>query len=94
VQVEAVTLDQVVARCAGQGPISLIKMDVEGAEADIMEAASARSLEEVRQFVLEYHDDLCPNARSRCESVLTGVGFYCRVRPFNSRQGILYAIRD
>jgi FkbM family methyltransferase len=93
VQVEAVTLDQVVARCAGRGPISLIKMDVEGAEADVMEAASKQSLEEVRQFVLEYHDHLCPNARSRCESVLTGAGFYCQVRPLSNRQGILYATR-
>lgn len=94
VRVAAVTLDEVVARCAGLGAINLLKMDVEGAEADIMEAASRHSLEKVRQFVLEYHDDFCPNARSRCERVLTSAGFRCRARPANDRQGLLYATRD
>lgn len=94
VRVAAVTLDEVIARCAGLGSINLLKMDVEGAEADIMEAASSRSLEKVHQFVLEYHDYLCPNARSRCERVLTSVGFRCRVRPVNDRQGLLYASRE
>ena len=94
IRVPAISLDQVVARCVGQGPINLVKMDVEGAEADILEGAAPQTLEKVRQFVLEYHDNLCPRARLRCEQVLEKAGFHCRVRSFDEQQGLLYARRD
>lgn len=94
VRVPAVSLDQVVARCASHGPINLVKMDVEGAEADTLEGASPHSLEKVGQFVIEYHDHLSPDARSRCASVLKHAGFRCRVHQLSENHGILYARRD
>lgn len=94
VRVPAVSLDQVVARCASQGPINLVKMDVEGAEADTLERASPDSLKKVGQFVVEYHDHLSLDARSRCESVLRRAGFRCRVHQLSDNHGILYARRD
>lgn len=94
IRVPSVSLDQVVARCAGQGTINLVKIDVEGAEAEILEGASPPSLAKVRQFALEYHNHLCPDALLRCESVLRGAGFQCRAHPMSDNNGILYARRD
>ena len=67
VRVSAVSLDQVIERCAGQGPLNLVKMDVEGAETDILEGAAQSTLKKIRQFVLEYHTNLSKQARARCE---------------------------
>ncbi len=94
VRVPAVSLDEVIARCAGQGPVNLVKMDVEGAEADILEGASQSTLKKIGQFVIEYHDNLCTQARARCERVLVAAGFRCRARQLFERQGLLYAIRE
>jgi FkbM family methyltransferase len=94
VRVPAVSLDQVIARCAGQGPVNLVKMDVEGAEADILEGTARSTLKEIRQFVIEYHDNLCVQARARCERVLVAAGFHCRARHLFDHQGLLYAIRE
>ena len=94
VRVPAVSLDQGIARFAGQGMVDLVKMDVEGAEADILEGAAQSTLEKIRQFVLEYHDNLCEQARARCERVLVAAGFHCRARQLLENQGLLYATRE
>jgi len=92
--VPMVALDMVIERCIGDGPVGLVKIDVEGAEAEILEGAYPETLKGIRQLVIEYHDSLCPNALERCERVLVGADFRCAIRPALPNQGLLYAWRD
>ena len=71
--------DQVVERRIGDGPVALTKIDAEGAEADILDGrASGKTLQRISQFVIEYHDNLCPDALARCQRVLASAGFGCQ----------------
>lgn len=67
--VPAVTLKTVVDRCAGR--IAVLKIDCEGAEADILEAADGE-LDLIDRIVAEYHDDLVPDVAPRLRHVLEG----------------------
>jgi FkbM family methyltransferase len=89
--VSTVSLDEVIKRCAADGPVRLVKIDTEGAEADILEGARRETLGAIEQFVLEYHDIFCPDALARCERVLTDAGFKYVVRPLAPGLGMLYA---
>ncbi|MBC7933416.1 MAG: FkbM family methyltransferase [Rubrivivax sp.] len=91
--VPIIDLNEVVRR-AGGGPIALLKMDTEGAEADTLEGASTATLEALRQIILEYHETLCPNASARCKNILERAGFRCLVRPLNENHGLIYARRE
>ena len=90
--VSAVSLDQAVLRCGS--PIALLKLDVEGAEADILEGASTQSLAMIELVVMEYHDFLVPQASARCQRVLRSNGFRCSVRRLkHPGTGLIYASR-
>jgi FkbM family methyltransferase len=91
--VPMVSLDTVIERCIGDDPIALVKIDSEGAEAEILEGAHPETLKKIRQFVIEYHDNLCPDALARCERVLTSAGFRCTASRPRPDQGLLYAWR-
>jgi FkbM family methyltransferase len=91
VSVPLIDLNEVVRRAGG--PISLLKIDTEGAEADTLECANVDTLKAIRQVILEYHDGLCPNAASRCKQALEQSGFRCLVHSLNSANGLIYAWR-
>ena len=91
---DGIALDEVIERCAGDGPIALAKIDAEGAEVEILEGARPETLGEIRQFVIEYHNNLYPNALERCERLLASEGLRCVARPATRDQGLLYAWRD
>lgn len=91
-RVPQIDLNEVVKRANG-GPISLLKMDTEGAEADTLEGASLSTLQAIRQVILEYHVGLCPDAAARCRRALEQAGFSCLVRPTNESHGLMYAWR-
>jgi FkbM family methyltransferase len=74
-RVPAVTLQTVVGRAARR--IGLLKMDAEGAEAEILESAGA-PLDRIENIVAEYHDWLVPDVLSRVRRVL-GARFDVRV---------------
>lgn len=93
IRVPMVDLNEVLRR-AGSKQISLLKIDTEGAEADILEGASLPGLRSIRRIVLEYHDSLCPDAYSRCKQILDQAGFRVQTSPINSNQGLLFAWRD
>ena len=94
VSVPLIDLNEVVRR-AGGGPVSLLKVDTEGAEADTLEGATPETLAAIRQAIVEYHNSLCPDALERCRVVLERAGFRCRVMPFkrSRQQGLIYATR-
>ena len=62
--VESIGLDEALDLC-GEGPIDLLKIDVEGAEIEIVEGASPRTWERVRRMVVEFHDMIRPGCRER-----------------------------
>lgn len=65
--VRAVTLETVIARTSGR--VGVLKMDCEGAEADIFEAAGS-ALDGVEHIVAEYHALLVPDVVPRIRRVL------------------------
>jgi FkbM family methyltransferase len=93
IHVPMVDLNEVVRRI-GSDEVDLLKIDTEGAEADILEGANASTLNRINRVVLEYHDQLCPNAFSRCKNVLEQAGFKTRFSAINNHQGMLYAWHD
>jgi FkbM family methyltransferase len=76
-----------------QRDIWLLKIDTEGAEADILEGAPEALLRATRMAIVEYHDNICPGASERCRRVLNAAGFqwHERVHPWD--EGIIYARR-
>lgn len=66
-EVAAVTLPTAVARTSGR--IALLKMDCEGAEADVLESAGP-ALDAVDYIVAEYHAALVPDVIPRMRRVL------------------------
>jgi FkbM family methyltransferase len=79
VSVECVDLATVFRRVAGQ-TIFLLKIDAEGAEADILEKARGLSFEGVRHIAVECHDALRPGALAASRAVLDQHGFRCVTR--------------
>ena len=51
-----------------------VKIDVEGAEADILEGGRG-TLRAAAQFVGEYHEDRVPGVAARCRAILEANGF-------------------
>jgi FkbM family methyltransferase len=91
VSVTAVSLDRAIAR-TGADRVT-VKIDAEGAEVEMLESASDATLAAIDDIALEYHDSMVPDARARCEAVLTRAGLVCRAIPFSADQGILLARR-
>ena len=56
-------------------PVALLKLDVEGAEVEILEGADDATLARVARVALEYHDFLRPGCRARVERRLVRAGF-------------------
>jgi len=86
--VPMIGLDDVVNRIES-GEVALLKIDAEGAEADILEGAQPSTLNRVRQVVLEYHLSASLDMLERCTKVLKSAGFICVTRLPN----MLYATR-
>ncbi len=60
--------------------ISLVKMDIEGEEIPIFEAATPDDLKDVDQMTVEFHDFLYPDLKPRVEKIkekLESAEFYC-----------------
>jgi FkbM family methyltransferase len=68
VQVEAVTLEELISRIPGAS-IDLIKMDIEGAELDVLERMPEEVLTRVRQLTVEFHQFVSPESRGRIEAI-------------------------
>ncbi len=77
IEVPGETLESFMARC-GVEQADLVKVDIEGAEFDMFDAASDETLSTVAQFTVEFHDFLDPALTPRVKAViarLEGLGF-------------------
>lgn len=79
--VEVTTLD---AECDRRGwtALDLLKIDVEGAEVEVLRGARA-ILPATRHVVLEFHSAA---AQAECRGILEGAGFRCRRKSFWGQQ--------
>ncbi|GAC1447548.1 MAG: hypothetical protein NVSMB9_29840 [Isosphaeraceae bacterium] len=71
--VDCATLDRAVALC--DGPIDLIKIDIEGAEIEAIEGAPPETWRRVHRVAVEYHDLFRPGCRDRVTRALAAQGF-------------------
>jgi FkbM family methyltransferase len=55
----------------GNGDVALLKCDIEGAEAEVFEAASSEDLRRIQSIAIEYHDNLRPGTTARLWSSLS-----------------------
>jgi hypothetical protein len=49
--------------------VDLIKMDIEGAELDVLESAPTELLQSIRQLTIEFHEFVYPQSRARIEAL-------------------------
>ncbi len=78
VKVRAVELSRHLAEC-NAGTIGLLKLDIEGAELEVLRALSAEFLGRVKQITCEFHEFLEPATLPEVESVIRHLeshGFY------------------
>lgn len=76
------------------GEISLLKIDCEGAELDVL--AGVGDLGRVQRVALEYHDLFVPGQQQRLVALLEAAGFRCRTQPdrWEPRIGYVFATRE
>ncbi|MBI3724487.1 FkbM family methyltransferase [bacterium] len=96
-EAEAVTLDDVFSE-HGISRCDLLKLDVEGAEYEILHAASDETLSKVRAIHGEYHDVRADDPRTRIDAFrafLEGKGFEAEAVPHRRKpnHGMIFARR-
>jgi FkbM family methyltransferase len=72
--VRCVTLDEAIRIC-GADTVDLLKIDVEGAEVEIVEGAGAAIWERIKRVAVECHDLFRPNCRARVVRLLESRGY-------------------
>jgi FkbM family methyltransferase len=82
VEVETITLEGLFAGTGAPGAlanIDLVKLDVEGAELDVLESTSEQTLARIQQLTVEFHQFLHPEMQPRIENIkrrLRRLGFW------------------
>jgi FkbM family methyltransferase len=74
--IECLTLGEAV-RLTGADHIALLKIDVEGAEVDILKETDSLTWSRIDRVALEFHGSLRPGARTAVETALRNQGFGC-----------------
>jgi FkbM family methyltransferase len=94
-EIECITLADAVRR-TGAGRIDLLKIDVEGAEVDILQEADPETWSKIQRVALEFHGSLRSGARQSVEQALRARGFH-RIRvdaaPPDGQDGTIQAGR-
>ena len=70
--------------------IDFFKMDIEGSEIYVMNAATRETLQRIQRFGIEYHDNLVPGALKRLQEILAPT-HEMRVEPTPHGHGLLTA---
>jgi len=83
--------------CAQQdiGKISLLKIDIEGGEYEVMSAFSSEAWEKIENVFLEYHD-LQPRDHESLKKILQNNGFRIKITTssFVNDLGFIFAWRE
>ncbi|MDB4905387.1 MAG: methyltransferase FkbM family [Gemmatimonadetes bacterium] len=89
-EVPAITLSSLL-----QEPTDLLKVDIEGAEYDVLEeAAASGALANVRECILEFHTRHAPGGQARLTALLEGAGMrVAQQGPLRDDTGLLRAVR-
>jgi len=94
-KIDAITLEEAIEQ-TGEDFIDLVKIDIEGAEFDIIENLSIETASRVETFLIEYHDFLFDDGQDKLnkfESKLRALGFYV-TRPLLPKAKYVYASRQ
>ena len=73
-EVNAVTLSEAI-KMTGAEVFDLLKIDVEGAEVEVVNGAAADDWRKFRRVIVEYHDNVRPGCRDHVVDALTRGGF-------------------
>jgi FkbM family methyltransferase len=73
--------------------ISLLKVDIEGAEHDVFESTSENTLKRIDRIALEYHDNLRPGTLTLITKKLTSTHHVKTIPSDLSGCGLLFAVR-
>ncbi|MDJ0736971.1 MAG: FkbM family methyltransferase [Nostocaceae cyanobacterium] len=73
--------------------ISLMKIDIEGAERDIFESVNEKTLKCIHSLAIEYHDNLCPGTLNLITKKLTPTHHLKTLPSHVSGCGLLFAVR-
>lgn len=76
---------------AGSGEIALFKIDIEGSEHDLLDAAPDPEVARVRRFAIEYHDNIRPGTSARLAERLERTHRVV-TRPAGPGYGMIYAV--
>lgn len=87
--VKLIPLTEVLAM-ARKDKIAFFKMDIEGSELDVMNAATPETLRKIERFGIEYHDNLVPGTLKRLQEILAPT-HEMRVEPTPHGHGLLAA---
>jgi FkbM family methyltransferase len=88
VNVEVITLESAI-NMTGASMIDLLKMDIEGAELEVLEASSPKALRRIRRISLEYHDNIRTGTLRRVTDLISATHRIVDVR--GETYGILRA---
>lgn len=86
IAVESETLDQILSK---ESKVDLLKIDIEGAEYDLLEKCSPEALQKVQRIFIEVHDCV-PDRFVWAERVLIAAGFKIR---WEDPNGVIYGWR-
>jgi FkbM family methyltransferase len=73
--------------------ISLLKVDIEGAEQDVFESTSENTLNRIDRIAIEYHDNLRPGTLTLITKKLTSTHHVNTIPSNLSGCGLLFAVR-
>jgi FkbM family methyltransferase len=73
-KVKCISLGTAIEKC-GRNLIDFLKIDIEGAELEIVEGADSKEWDKVKRVALEYHEELRPGSKNRLLKHLASNGF-------------------
>ena len=83
-------------KIAGVQTVDFIKMDVEGAEVEVIESLDFETWKQLRKLAIEYHEDIRPNCLATIDHILQENGFSTTIDnapPYGRGEGIIKAGR-
>lgn len=94
--VKAITLDEAI-KLTGEESIDLVKMDIEGAEFDVIQSISKDTFKKIKSFMIECHDYLFKEEKykpSSIEEILKGEGYVCSMPEVNTTSKYIFAVKN